>query len=102
MKKLEELGITRAPWRLFLGKPFCDKLTRLIQAAPGVPCFTIGEVYEVPDAQMACASPKLYEALYDMVVMYRDGGSYEYEQKVISKAKAAIAEAAGEDVSDGE
>lgn len=98
MKKLSELGISPAPWSFTDdGMGECD-----IRCS-GVP---YGDDYEgddiiaqsvqKKDASMFAAAPKLYEALLEMVEMYRDGGSYDYEQSVIAKAKAALAKASGE------
>lgn len=107
MKKIEELGITRAPWRLFLGKPIGDdKLSRLIQAAPGKPCYTIGEIYEVQDAQMASAAPELYEALWFQCFGNTGVGNCRNCKGAelgncktcpLGKARAALAKASGED-----
>lgn len=98
MKTLEELGISPAPWVQkvwatsddyghdisdYNHRSICDM--RLLQ----------GDT-RIPNAHLIAAAPELYDALFEMVEMYRDGGSYDYEQDVIKKAKAALANAAGE------
>ena len=98
MKKLEQLGISPAPWNEkvwatsddyghdisdYNHKSICDM--RLLQ----------GET-RIPNARLIAAAPELYAALFEMVEMYRDGGSYDYEQEVIKMAKAALAKAAEE------
>ena len=95
MKTLEELNISPAPWRQVAnGYGTLDVLgsdDSLVVA------------YENPldnndqeNRRLIAAAPELYAALFEMVEMYRDGGSYDYEQKVIKMAKAALAKAAGE------
>ena len=99
MKTLEELGVSPAPWNEKLWatsddygheildynhKSICDM--RLLQ----------GET-RIPNARLIAAAPELYAALFEMVEMYRDGGSYDYEQEVIKMAKAALAKAGGEE-----
>ena len=95
MKTLEQLGISPAPWR---------------QAANGYGTLdvlgsddSLVVAYENPinnndqeNRRLIAAAPELYAALLEMVEMYRDGGSYDYEQDVIKMAKAALAKAAGE------
>ena len=95
MKTLEELNIIPAPWRQVAnGYGTLDVLgsdDSLVVA------------YENPldnndqeNRRLIAAAPELYAALFEMVEMYRDGGSYDYEQEVIKMAKAALAKAAGE------
>lgn len=99
MKTIEQLGISPAPWK----HTPADEWTHAgIDDANGC---GVGETYQVPrsdegtetaNACICAAAPELYSALFEMVEMYRDGGSYDYEQEVIKKAKAALAKAAGE------
>ena len=97
MKTLKQLGISPSPWKVVpYGLSTEDRHP------------TIGDVFDATgesitidlptyrDACMMGAAPLMYEALLEMVEMYRDGGSYDYEQEVITKAKAALAKAAGE------
>lgn len=94
MKTLEQLGISPAPWRQVAnGYGTLDVLgsdDSLVVA------------YENPidnndqeNRRLIAAAPELYAALFEMVEMYRDGGSYDYEQDVIKMAKAALAKAGG-------
>ena len=82
MKTLEQLGISPAPWRQVAnGYGTLDVLgsdDSLVVA------------YENPinnndqeNRRLIAAAPELYAALFEMVEMYRDGGSYDYEQEVI-------------------
>lgn len=95
MKTLEQLGISPSPWgQVANGYGTLDVLgsdDSLVVA------------YENPinnndqeNRRLIAAAPELYAALFEMVEMYRDGGSYDYEQEVIKMAKAALAKAAGE------
>ena len=106
MKKLSELGISPAPWKVDDREFGCDnqiwceyisdkivkgeKRTKVVAK-----CNAYFDTYK-PDAHLIAAAPLMYEALLEMVEMYRDGGSYDYEQEVITKAKAALAKATGE------
>ena len=95
MKTLEQLGISPAPWRqeanAYGTLDVLGSDDSLVVA------------YENPldrndqeNRRLIAAAPELYAALFEMVEMYRDGGSYDYEQEVIKMAKAALAKAAGE------
>ena len=88
MKKLEQLGISPAPWRINDHVSVLDRYYEIISGQYGP--------YNWHNAHLIAAAPELYAALFEMVEMYRDGGSYDYEQEVIKMAKAALAKAAGE------
>ena len=87
MKTLEQLGISPTPW---------TKAGDIVDDDEGRVIFTAYEDDDYANARLIAAAPELYAALFEMVEMYRDGGSYDYEQEVIKKAKAALAKAAGE------
>ena len=89
MKTLEQLGISPAPWRINDHASVLDRYSTIISGQYGP--------YNWHNAHLIAAAPLMYEALLDMVEMYRDGGSYDYEQEVITKAKAALAKAGGEE-----
>ena len=100
MKKLEQLGISPAPWR----HTPADEYTHAgIDDANGR---GVGETYEIAgkdetaetaNARLIAAAPKLYEACYEML-------RYYYEQNTnttvfntaLELMKQAVAEAAGE------
>lgn len=96
MLKLSELKISPAPWSVTKNNLGSDDVTAKDS--------TIVVAYEPPfeeakdsiNRRLIAAAPLMYEALLEMVEMYRDGGSYDYEQEVITKAKAALAKASGE------
>ena len=88
MKTLEQLGISPAPWRINDHASVLDRYSAIISGQYGP--------YDWHNARLIAAAPELYAALFEMVEMYRDGGSYDYEQEVIKMAKAALAKAAGE------
>lgn len=94
MKTLEQLGISPAPWTV-------DNHNNIMTGDGHTLAATIvSNAYGLDktenNALIIAAVPELYAALFEMVEMYRDGGSYDYEQEVIKKAKAALAKAAGE------
>lgn len=106
MKTLEQLGISPAPWKVNdreLGDDkeiWCEYISdRIIKGEKRTKvvakCNAYFDTYK-PDAHLIAAAPELYEALLEMVEIYRDGGSYDYVQEVITKAQAALAKAAGE------
>lgn len=103
MKKLSELGISSVPWK-FIHDDVVDSLE-------------FGVVYSgdcsdlsVADGNLIAAAPKLYEALREAIV--ESCISYCGESPIhcpkkpgecfVQKWRAALAEAAGEEVSDGE
>ena len=94
MKTLEQLGISPTPWsvddhnNIRTGDGHTLAATMVSDA--------YGHDRTEQDAFIIAASPELYAALFEMVEMHRDGGSYDYEQEVIKNAKAALAKAAGE------
>ena len=95
MKTLEQLGISPAPWYIEKNTGvLCAKSERYKH--PIVDDY--GNFENNNDKRLIAAAPELYAALFEMVEMYRDGGSYDYGQEVIKKAKAALAKAAGERV----
>lgn len=106
MKRLEELGISPAPWFVDEDSNIgCHYISHAIRPNErririvAKPNYYFAE-YKA-DVRLIAAAPELYAALFEMVEMYRDGGSYDYEQDVIKMAKAALAKAAGEEVGDG-
>ena len=88
MKTLNQLGISPTPWRINDHASVLDRYCAIISGQYGQ--------YNWHNAHLIAAAPELYAALFEMVEMYRDGGSYDYGQEVIKKAKAALAYAAGE------
>ena len=93
MKTLEQLGVSPAPWHIEKNTGvLCAKSERYKH--PIVDDY--GNFENNNDKRLIAAAPELYAALFEMVEMYRDGGSYDYEQEVIKMAKAALAKAAGE------
>ena len=94
MKTLEQLGISPAPWTNTINTEEPFEINSVWDARNG--CVLSGGYSEsLNDARLIAAAPELYAALFEMVEMYRDGGSYDYEQEVIKMAKAALAKAAG-------
>ena len=93
MKTLEELGISPEPWHIEKNTGvLCAKSERYKHPIVD----DCGNFENNNDKRLIAAAPELYAALFEMVEMYRDGGSYDYEQEVIKMAKAALAKAAGE------
>ena len=94
MKTLEQLGISPAPWAVDNHNNIrtCDGHT--LAATIVSNAYGLDETEN--NALIIAASPELYAALLEMVEMYQNGGSYDYEQEVIKTAKAALAKAAGE------
>ena len=94
MKTLEQLGISPAPWTV-------DNYNN-IRTGDGhaLAATIVSNAYGLDETEnnalIIAASPELYAALFEVVKMYRDGGSYDYAQEVIKTAKAALAKAAGE------
>ena len=97
MKTLEQLGISPAPWKpADDGIGYNDILCNVPVTEDSEGYNIIAEAVDAKDARLIAAAPELYAALFEMVEMYRDGGSYDYEQEVIKMAKSALAKAAGE------
>lgn len=99
MRKLSELGISPAPWKID------DPGDGLQVCAPDgcTVCF-MGGVIETPaNARLIAAAPKLYEALRKITEEQecgKDCKACKNDLCVIQECKAALAEAAGEEVSD--
>ena len=89
MKTLEQLGISPAPWRINDHASVLDRYSAIISGQYGQ--------YNWHNAHLISASPKLYEACYEML-------RYYYEQNTnttvfntaLELMKQAVAEAAGE------
>ena len=95
MKTLEQLRISPVPWTNMIKSKIHFETNSVLDANNGG-ILTGGYYESLNDARLIAAAPELYAALFEMVEMHRDGGSYDYEQEVIKKAKAALAKAAGE------
>ena len=88
MKKLEQLGISQAPW---------TKAGDIVDDNEGRVIFNAYEDDDYANARLIAAAPKLYEACYEML-------RYYYEQNknttvfntALELMKQAVAEAAGE------
>lgn len=114
MKKLSELGISPAPWKVDDGKWGCDneirceyisdiivkgeKRTKVVAS-----CNAHFDTYK-PDARLIAAAPELYDALYDVVAYCESTHLVPSERfgKVLAKAKAALAKASGEEIGERE
>lgn len=94
MKTLEQLGISPAPWTVDNHNNISTGDGHTLAATIVSNAYGLDKTEN--NALIIAAVPELYAALFEMVEMYRDGGSYDYEQEVIKKAKAALAKAAGE------
>ena len=113
MKKLEELGISPAPWKVDDGKWGCDnkimceyisdiivkgeKSTKVVAS-----CNAHFDTYK-PDARLIAAAPELYEALFEALPWLTDIGAEVVGNEaaakiaaIVKKAKSALAKAAGE------
>ena len=109
MKKLEELEMSPAPWTCDID----DEDQLMIYDAQG---HDIGQSFACGvDANMMRSAPKLYKALYELVEAYEACNAHDGtcencerqkmckqdEERIISNAKSALAEAAGEGGEDG-
>lgn len=96
MKTLEELGISPAPW-----KCATDDYGEFVGTLNGRGFYVAKYAYDVKpqDARLIAASPKLYEAAYDVVTYCEKNHLVPSEQfkPVLARLRAAIAEAAGEE-----
>ena len=98
MKTLEQLGISPAPWfitkhgEIYSQEGFIFGIKRVELGARVV--FTTGE-----DACLIAASPKLYDRAQKLVSAF---DRREMTPEHVEALRAALAEAAGEEVSDGE
>lgn len=98
MKRIEELGISPAPWKVI--DPPDDSLT--VEAPDGCSVCFMGGVIETPaNARLVAAAPKLYQALYDLIGIVRNRLPKQPtidEIEAVRNAEKALAEAAGEEV----
>lgn len=105
MKKLEELGISPAPWMVLT-------VNGSLHSVEASPCF-IGDLMHIAtvcnmrkarpsDARLIAAAPELYEALEDCLFQldaWVHGGRFaitESDLNAIAKAENALAKASGE------
>lgn len=98
MKKLSELKISPEPWKLNDHATILDSNSVVISVQYGP--------YNWNNARLIAAAPKLYEAVYDLLEIV--GNVSEYigvdcdAMNNVEKARAALADAAGEsEVSNG-
>ena len=94
VKSLKQLGISPTPWSVDNHNNIRTDDGHTLAATVVSNAYGLDRTEN--NALIIAAAPELYEALLEMVEMYRDGGSYDYEQEVITKADAALAKAAGE------
>ena len=94
MKTLKQLGISPAPWTVDNHNNIRTDDGHTLAATVVSNAYGLDRTEN--NALIIAAAPELFAALFEMVEMYRDGGSYDYEQEVIKMAKAALAKAAGE------
>lgn len=101
MKRLEELGISPAPWRADLS----------IDDVAWIEDRRLNDIvrldkYELKNARLIAAAPKLYKALYQSLAFSCKGCEHNDDVScdkscVFAKWRAALAEAAEEEVGDG-
>ncbi len=103
MKKLEELGISPAPWNVkkessgyYIANAEDTGVASLVRYYSNLECIKA-------DARLIAAAPELYDALHDVVAYCESTHLVPSERfgKVLEKAKSALAKAAGEEVADG-
>ena len=94
MKSLNQLGISPTPWSVDNHNNIRTDDGHTLAATVVSNAYGLDETEN--NALIIAASPELYAALFEVVKMYRDGGSYDYAQEVIKTAEAALAKAAGE------
>lgn len=90
MKTLEQLGISPAPWKINEYATVLDRYSTIISGQYGP--------YNWHNARIIAAAPELYEALYDVVAYCESTHLVPSDRfgKVLARAKAALAKAAGE------
>lgn len=98
MKKLEELGISPTPWQMkfVMGNRVFD--------GEGIEICDSDCVYSKSNARIIAAAPKMYEALHGLLEIVCDYCKSRYngtdgkcfECPRVSKARSALAEAAGQ------
>ena len=94
MKPLNQLGISPAPWSVDNHNNIRTDDGHTLAATVVSNAYGLDRTEN--NALIIAAAPELYAALFEMVEMYQNCGSYDYEQEVIKTAKAALAKAAGE------
>ena len=101
MKTLEQLNISPTPWNSADdGMGFNDITCSSHVTEDSEGENFIAETVDTNDARLISAAPELYEALYDVVAYCESTHLVPSESsfgKVLSKVKAALAKAAGEE-----
>ena len=108
MKKLSELGISPAPWSLTpnnLGSVDVTAKDSTVVVAYDPP---FEEEKDFENKHLIAAAPKLYDLLWQStnfiehtVQFVKDPNIENYLKKIALENRAALAEAAGEEVDDG-
>lgn len=101
MRRLEELGISPTPWRFSDdGMGECDiRCSGVSYGDDYEGEDIIAQSVQKKDASMLAAAPKLYKALrFAYGVIFEN---WAYDNDDFEMIKAALAEAAGEEVDDG-
>lgn len=98
MKKLEELGISQAPWRCicyhYKKNDKYDHLGEVRFADNQILCCDIRQ----PDAKLASAAPDLYDGCFELLRYYEEPNTNTTVlYNALRKIKEAMAKAAGED-----
>lgn len=102
MRKLSELGISPAPWKI--GKDSSGWI--IVRDARGMYAATPDgdeKTEAISNARLIAAAPKLYQALYKITKEQecgRDCSKCKNDGCVIQECRAALAEAAGEEVAE--
>lgn len=96
MKRLDELGISPAPW-----KCETNDQSEFIGILNGRGFYVAKFAYDIrpSDARLFGAAPKMYKALYDILPIARNRMPSQptlEEIEVLQNAEAVLAEAAGE------
>lgn len=96
MRKLSELGISPAPWKY-------DDLRIMNAKGCAIGIVDSSAHTEYANARLIAAAPKLYQALYKITKEQecgRDCSKCKNDGCVIQECRAALAEAAGEEVAE--
>ena len=98
MKKLEQLGISPAPWK-YIGYHYHRNGEYIHLGEVWVKGGKHKIVVDIsqPDASLIAAAPKLYEACYEMLrYYYEQNTNTTFFNTALELMKQAVAEAAGE------